>query len=251
MSYNNLENSDFEESPLQRSFHPLALALVDPTSYERKYQTLHIIERKDQLEAIGNFFETGKQEQSVPHHTGNGMFEVIFDHMPRFSYTKKYKDREKKKDVFVDVEVELVMNNDIRKREERNFLPSYSFLFKDPTVDDSFHPVVRKDQLEAIEKFLTTGKQVQIVPHYTGDGTFKVTFHDRPKFSYTKIFRDKAGNKKEGGKVTIEIERPEYIAYMRRLINDFSAGGSRRHLKRSARSKKSRRRQHKTRRHRK
>ena len=99
-------------------------------------------------------------------------------------------------------------------------------------MDNSYHPVERSDQLQAITNYLMTGKKDQRVPYYKGRGTFDVTFEDPPTFYYRKS---------NGARVEVVFVLPDNTAWMNRLAFPLFVGGSRRHLKRSTRSKKSRR----------
>jgi hypothetical protein len=109
-----------------------------------------------------------------------------------------------------------------------------SLFYKDPSTDNKYYPVERSDQLQAINKYLTTGTSQQSVPHYTGQGMFEVTFKGAPKFFYTKS---------NGTHVEIMFSTPNMVYLLNRVLD----GGSR-HRRTSKRTKKVR---HSSRRHRK
>jgi hypothetical protein len=63
----------------------IALYFQDP-SYPDK--TFNPVTRPDQLQAITQYLTNGKPQQSVPHQSGSGTFDVTFEGMPSFSYIK-------------------------------------------------------------------------------------------------------------------------------------------------------------------
>jgi hypothetical protein len=101
-----------------------------------------------------------------------------------------------------------------------------SLFFKDPSVDNYYRPVERKDQLEAIKNYLTTGKPSQSVPHYLG-GMFTVEFEDLPRFYYKKS---------DGTRVEILFGTSRLTNLINRVM--IHNGGSRRRHQTSKRSKR-------------
>lgn len=83
-------------SPIPAS---IGMYAADPTYADGLYKP---VLRPDQLQAITQYFKTGVKKQSVPHQSGSGTFDVIFDGTPEFSYTKMDGKGTKVKVAFAD-----------------------------------------------------------------------------------------------------------------------------------------------------